>query len=162
MKVPNLRTQSESSGDGWSRPSPRCTFLCRRKFDTTEKWRPQPSTSQANAVFMSVKITNNCVQSELTLLASVAIHVRLQRAGSRKALVADLTLVLLLRARGDLRAELAHHGLRRGRESATVQAVGSGQRARRGHILAGGAVVADRCFGDRAVVVARVGARGRY
>ena len=41
---------SSSSGDKWSRPSPLCTLRCRRKFDTTEKWRPHPSTSQANAV----------------------------------------------------------------------------------------------------------------
>jgi hypothetical protein len=28
--------------------SPRWTFLCRRRLLTTEKWRPHPSTSQAN------------------------------------------------------------------------------------------------------------------
>jgi hypothetical protein len=45
----------------------------------------------------------------LTLLAGVAIHMGLQRARPRKALVTDLALVLLLRARRDPRAELGHH-----------------------------------------------------
>jgi len=45
----------------------------------------------------------------LTLLASVAIHVCLQRRRTSKALVADLALVLLLRVGRHLRAELAHH-----------------------------------------------------
>lgn len=49
------------------------------------------------------------------LLAGMAVHVRLQRAWSRESLVADLALVLLLSAGRDLGAELAHHGLRRGR-----------------------------------------------
>jgi len=35
-----------SSGDEGS-CSPLWTFLCRRRLETTEKWRPQPSTSQA-------------------------------------------------------------------------------------------------------------------
>lgn len=32
--------------------SPLWTFLCRRKLETTEKCRPQPSTSHANAVIL--------------------------------------------------------------------------------------------------------------
>lgn len=44
----NVETNQFSSGDGWSR-SPLWTFLCLLRFETTEKWRPQPSTSQANA-----------------------------------------------------------------------------------------------------------------
>lgn len=67
----------------------------------------------------------------LTLLASMAVHVRLQRAGAGEALIADLALVLLLRARGDLGAELAHHGLGRGGDAATEEARGPGQRAGR-------------------------------
>ena len=50
----------------------------------------------------------------LTLLASVAVHMCLERAWSREALVANLALVLLLAARRDLGAELTHHGRRRG------------------------------------------------
>lgn len=45
----------------------------------------------------------------LTLLAGVAVHVRLQRAGASEALVTNLALVLLLRARRDFGAELSHH-----------------------------------------------------
>ena len=44
----------------------------------------------------------------LTLLARVAVHVRLQRTWASKPLVADLALVLLLAARRDLGAELTH------------------------------------------------------
>lgn len=47
----------------------------------------------------------------LTLLASVAVHVRLQRARSREGLVADPALVLPLRAAGYFGAERAHHVL---------------------------------------------------
>jgi len=45
------------------------------------------------------------------LLASVAVHVRLKGRRASEALVADLALVLLLRARRHLGAELTHHGL---------------------------------------------------
>lgn len=51
------------------------------------------------------------------LLASVAVHVRLERAWAGKALVAHLALVLLLRARGNFGAELSHHGMRSRRNS---------------------------------------------
>jgi len=46
--------------------SPLCTFLCRRKLETTEKWRPQPSTSQANG-FSPVWLYM-CVCKELGLV----------------------------------------------------------------------------------------------
>lgn len=41
-------------------------------------------------------------QEKLTLLASMAVHVRLERTWPGKSLVADLALVLLLRARRHL------------------------------------------------------------
>ncbi len=47
------------------------------------------------------------------LLASVTVHMSLERAGASEALVADLALVLLLCGRRDLGVELAHHGLGR-------------------------------------------------
>jgi len=43
------------------------------------------------------------------LLASMAVHVCLERARASEALVANLALVLLLRTRRYLGAELAHH-----------------------------------------------------
>ena len=46
-----------------------------------------------------------------TLLASVTVHVGLERRRTRKALVAHLALVFLLGVGGHLGAELAHHGL---------------------------------------------------
>ena len=46
---------------------------------------------------------------QLTLLTGVAVHVCLKRTGAGESLVANLALVLLLAARRDLRAELAHH-----------------------------------------------------
>jgi len=52
------------------------------------------------------------------LFAGVAVHVCLERARSCEALVADLALVLLLRAGGDLGAELSHHRLRCRRQAA--------------------------------------------
>ena len=52
-------------------------------------------------------------QMFLTFLASMAVHVRLQRTRSSKPLVANLTLVLLLRAARQLGIELTHHRLRR-------------------------------------------------
>jgi hypothetical protein len=106
---PTVIDTHASSGDAWSRtPSPLWTFLCRRKFDTTEKWRPQPSTSQANAITMSVLLFY-FDKYKHTLFSSVAVHVCLQRTGASKSLVADLALVLLLRTRRDFGAELAHH-----------------------------------------------------
>jgi hypothetical protein len=45
----------------------------------------------------------------LTFLASVAVHVCLERTGTGESLVTDLALVLLLAARRNLRAELTHH-----------------------------------------------------
>lgn len=51
-----VRVYSSSSGESPSF-SPLCTFLCRRKFETTEKCRPQPSTSHANAIRRSVLIS---------------------------------------------------------------------------------------------------------
>jgi hypothetical protein len=47
--------------------------------------------------------------AQLTLLASVAVHVCLKRTGAGESLVTDLALVLLLAARRNLRAELTHH-----------------------------------------------------
>ena len=46
---------------------------------------------------------------QLTLFTSVAVHVCLKRTGTSESFIADLALVLLLAARRDLRAELAHH-----------------------------------------------------
>jgi hypothetical protein len=53
-----VRVYSSSSGESPSF-SPLCTFLCRRKFETTEKCRPQPSTSHANAIRRSVLISRD-------------------------------------------------------------------------------------------------------
>ena len=52
-------------------------------------------------------------QVYLTFLASMAVHVCLQRTGSSKPLVAHFALVLLLRAARQLGIELTHHGLGR-------------------------------------------------
>ena len=104
IKEPDRRTRmrgfySSSSGDAWSRPSPLWTLRCRRKFETTEKWRPHPSTSQANAgLIVSNGNKNDYLRSSLTLLACVAVHVCLKRAGAGESLVANLALVLLLAA----------------------------------------------------------------
>jgi len=46
------------------------------------------------------------------LLASVAVHMSLERTRSRESLVANFALMLLLGVRGHLRTELTHHGLR--------------------------------------------------
>lgn len=67
------------------------------------------------------------IEEFLTLLASMAVHVGLQRARAREALVADLALVLLLRTRRHLGAELAHHRLRRRRDARTHERVRPGQ-----------------------------------
>ena len=78
--------------------SPLWTLRCRRRFDTTEKLRPHPGTSQANAEKNLISTTSNSGrQGRLTLLAGVTVHVSLQRAWSRESLIADLALVLLLR-----------------------------------------------------------------
>jgi len=79
------------------------------------------------------------------LLASMAVHVCLERTGARESLVTDLALVLLLRARRDLGAELAHHGLGRGRHGGSEERIGAGKcpRAREINRLAGRAVVGD-------------------
>lgn len=94
------------------------------------------------------------------LLARVAVHVCLQRTWSRKPLVANLALVLLLRARRHLGAKLSHHRLRcwwqalqcmRWRQCSGVRKVGR---------LAGGAVV-HRSFAHGTVVIRRIrAARG--
>lgn len=93
--------------------SPLWTFLCRRRLETTEKCRPQPSTSHANA--RKEKNQYNTLGTRekegRTLLASVTVHVGLQRRRTREPLVADLALVLLLGVGGHLGAKLAHHGL---------------------------------------------------
>ncbi len=47
----------------------------------------------------------------------MTIHMRPQRARSREPFLADLTPMFLLRARRDLGIELAHHGLRTGRDT---------------------------------------------
>lgn len=46
---------------------------------------------------------------KLTFLASMAVHVRLQRARSGETFVANLALVFLLSAGRKLRVELTHH-----------------------------------------------------
>lgn len=66
-------------------------------------------------IFIRSCITEDILFGVLTLFASVAIHVSLQRAWSCETLVTNLALVLLLCARRDLGAELAHHGLGRRR-----------------------------------------------
>ena len=53
----------------------------------------------------------NVIDKALTLLSCMAVHVSLQGAGSSKALIADLALVLLLGARRHFGTELSHHGL---------------------------------------------------
>lgn len=77
------------------------------------------------------------------LLSSVAVHVRLQRTWAGEPLVANLALVLLLRARRNLGAELAHHGLRGRRHACAQQCVWAGKGSRAGQVdgLGGGAVV---------------------
>jgi hypothetical protein len=67
------------------------------------------------------------IKKALTFLASVAIHVGLQRAGSSEPFVANFALVLLLRARRYLGAELAHHRLRRRWYLAANQTMGPRQ-----------------------------------
>jgi uncharacterized membrane protein len=110
--------------------SPLCTFLWRRKFETTEKCRPQPATSQANAVVLLVSVWGGIAVEELTLLASVAVHVCLQRRRTRESLVADLALVLLLGVGGHLGAELAHHGLGTGGRATSQKTSRPGKSAR--------------------------------
>lgn len=88
----------------------------------------------------------------------MAVHVSLQRARPGEALVADLALVLLLRARGNLGAELAHHGLGR-RRGLGHQVGGPGERPRGDgfNVGAGGGVVADgRVHGSSVVAAAAV------
>lgn len=82
---------------------------------------------------------------ELTFLAGVAVHVGLQRAGSGEALVAHLALVLLLGARRDLGAELAHHRLGSRGHLSSHQSCGARQcpRVDRLNIRASRRVVAD-------------------
>lgn len=90
------------------------------------------------------------------LLASVAVHVGLQRARTGESLVADLALVLLLRARRHLGAELPHHGLRRRGNVRAHERARSRQCSGMGQVdrLRGGAVVCDRAL--TAIVVAVV------
>jgi hypothetical protein len=98
--------------------SPLWTFLCRRRFETTEKCLPQPSTSHANASSeVSTKGFNDKSHKVLTFLPSVAVHVRLQGRRAREPLIAHLALVLLLCVGWHLRAELAHHRLWAGRST---------------------------------------------
>jgi hypothetical protein len=68
--------------------------------------------------------------AKLTLLAGVAVHMRLQGRGTRETLVADLALVLFLSVGGHLGAELAHHGLRARGSTASQKAGWSGECAR--------------------------------
>jgi len=77
------------------------------------------------------------------LLASMAVHVCLERARASEALVANLALVLLLRAQRHLGAELAHHRLRRRRHGSTEKRVRARQSPRAGEV--------DR-LGSRAVI----------
>ena len=98
--------------------------------------------------------------ARLTLLARVAVHVGLERARAREALVAHLALVLLLRAARDLGVEGAHHGLRR-RRQVRVQEGGRARQGARAHAvdrLGGRAVVGDGAAVDGAAAaeVARV------
>ena len=60
------------------------------------------------------------------LLASVAVHMRLEGAGSSEALVANLTLMFLLRVGGKLGGKLTHHRLPGWRSKrSTHKAIGS-------------------------------------
>lgn len=69
----------------------------------------------------------------------MAVHVRLQGAGPREPLVADLALVLLLGARGNLGAELAHQGLWRRGDLARHEVLRSRKRPRPRKVHVGGA-----------------------
>lgn len=132
---------SSSSGEPVSF-SPLWTFLCRRKFETTEKCRPQPSTSHANAAkTLLVHVSNGGVAVRadclsgwvgrmlLTLLAGVAIHVSLERRRACESLVADLALMLLLSVGRHFGAKLAHHGLGAGGCTTGQKTCRSGQSA---------------------------------
>lgn len=90
----------------------------------------------------------------LTLLAGVAVHVRLERAWSGESLVAHLALVLLLGAGRNLGAELAHHGLRRRRHLVCHQSVRPRQSApgQRLDVRACCGVIADGRIDGTAVV----------
>ena len=100
-------------------------------------------------------------ESGHTFFASVAVHVSLQRAGTGEALIADLALVLLLRARRDFGAELAHHGLRRRGHRSSQKRARARQGPRVGEIdgLGGRAVIGDGAVA--AVVAVGVVAGGR-
>ena len=102
------------------------------------------------------------IRVKLTLLAGVAVHMRLQRRRAREPLVADLALVLLLGVGGHLRAELAHHGLgSRGR--ATGQKAGWPREGPRLVRLGGGRAVVGhgRVHGAHGGAVVGVVSTGR-
>lgn len=73
----------------------------------------------------------------------MTVHVCLQRRGTSKPLVANLALVLLLRVRRNLGAELGHHRLRR-RRSTSRQKVWRTRKGSWRQIIVG--------FGSRAVI----------
>ena len=82
---------------------------------------------------------------ELTLFASVAVHMGLERRRTSESLVAHLALVLLLGVGRHLGAKLAHHRLRARRRASREQAGRTGQRPRQVSIVI-------RLRGGRAII----------
>jgi hypothetical protein len=67
-------------------------FLCRRRFETTEKLRPQPSNSHLNA---TISMLLQKVKGLITFLSGVTVHMSLQGTRSRKLFLTKRTSVLL-------------------------------------------------------------------
>lgn len=92
---------------------------CGAPYDDAASWKQQRSGDRTLHVHkqrlldeiskMKKRAQAELVRGVHTFLASVAVHVSLKRARTSEALVADFALVLLLRARRNLGAELAHH-----------------------------------------------------
>lgn len=82
---------------------------------------------------------------KLTLFASVAVHMGLERRRTSESLVAHLALVLLLGVGRHLGAKLAHHRLRARRRASREQAGRTGQRPRQVSIVI-------RLRGGRAII----------
>ena len=118
---------------GSQRPSPPCGLSC-----GAAGLRPQRSVArnlQRHMQMLDRDVSTNydCLEGcrcQLTLFASVAVHMRLQGRRASKSLVADLALVLLLGVRGHLGAKLAHHRLRARRRTACQKTGGPGKSAR--------------------------------
>jgi hypothetical protein len=83
---------------GTGGPCPRPCVLC----DGVSSWRPQrsgdhsPQLHKQMLYILLAAIRKGYILSLLTLLASMAVHMCLQRTWACEALVADLALVLLL------------------------------------------------------------------